>query len=238
MKPWFKTGCTLLLLLGLGGAGCNFTPAIPPDVPRELAPIPVTNRGAFTGSWANESFNLGPYRVTDVDRRTNISTGVQVAGHVDSGFRSDNARGGYSYAFLTVNGPIRGECSTEVGQQRLKLAGYNNDANDGRLGCRCVGGGLDAEAAIAGPGAAWTGPGNLHGWPTMLRAVDRYTNGSYATLPLAIDVRAPDGHLLAAVELKRPGTVWFSPSLDAQTHAELGCLMAGYLLFETPKSQN
>jgi hypothetical protein len=103
------------------------------------------------------------------------------------------------------------------------------------MGCRCVGAGLNAEVALAGPGAAWRGQAMLHGWPMPMQAIDRYKNGVYSDLPLAIDVRAPDQRVLAAVELKRPGKLWFSPQLDPQTHAELACLLAGYLLFENPK---
>jgi hypothetical protein len=224
-----------LVLLLFGPAACKMAPAIPPDVKRELGELPVTGRGSFTGSWADESFAVGPYRVTDVDRSANSSSGLTVAGHVDSGYASRTSTGGYAYTFSAPGGRTRGACSAALGEQRLQVAGYGNDKNHGRLGCRCVGGGLAAEVMLEGPGAAWQGHANLHGWTMPMRAVDKYTNGMDADLPLAIEVRTPDGRVLAAVELARPGKMWFSPTLDAQTHAELACLMAGYLLFENPK---
>jgi hypothetical protein len=220
----------------LSAPACKgLTPDIPPDIARELAPVPVTNRGSATGSWADESFNFGPYRVTDVDRKANISTGIKVAGHVDSGYNANTNQGGYSYTFNAPGGQTRAECSAALGEQRVQVAGYGENANDGRMGCRCVGAGLNAAVVLAGPGAAWRGQANFHGWPMPMQAIDRYKNGIYSDLPLVIDVRAPDQRVLAAVELKRPGKVWFSPQLDALTHAEIACLFAGYLLFENPK---
>ena len=55
----------------------------------------------------------------------------------------------------------------------------------------------------------------------------------HAQLPLGYDVRGQVA--LGALEVKRPGRLWLSQTLDPQSHAEPGCLFAGLLLFDTPK---
>jgi hypothetical protein len=225
------------LVISLTSLGCKMAPAIPPDIARELAPIPITNRSMMTGSWANESFEMGPYRVSDVDRKAIISTGFKVAGGpVGSSYDDTTRKNSYSYTFTAPAGPSRGECSAAIGEQFFNSRVTFDHSAQGALGCRCSGAGLDAQTGLAGPGGAWSGQAMVHGWGMPMQAVDKYQNGMHSEHPLAIDVRAPDGRVLAAVELKHPGKVWFSPQLDAQSHAELACVFAGYLLFQDPKT--
>lgn len=204
---------------------------VAPDIARDMAAVPVTERSALTGSWANEGFALGTYRVTNVDRSGVTSSGWSARGHGATAGRT-TVTGGYSYNFNAPLGVTRGECSTELAARRVDVPGYRQLGDRSKVGCRCVGGGLNAEVVLEGPDAAWEGQAMLHGFAVPMRAIDRHANGVYSPVPLGYEVRGQVA--LGAVETKRPGRVWLARNLDALTHAELACLFSGYLLFESP----
>jgi hypothetical protein len=212
---------------------CQMAMPIPPDVARDMAPIPITNRGSFTGSWANESFTMASYQVSDVARAGRTSAGISAQAAPDVNASGTRSNSGYSYTFLAAGGPARGECTTQLSEGQAQAGYYSAQGNDSHVACRCTQGGLDTQVVLEGPDGAWQGTVMLHGYPVQIRAIEQYANGMHAPQPLGYDVRAQIA--LGAVEVKHPGRVWFSPTLDPQSNAELGCLFAGLLLFETPK---
>ena len=214
-------------------AGCSLTMPIPPDVAQTMTPVTITNRGSFTGSWANEGFTMGTYQVGSVDRNAKISTGYGATAGSSITASSTTASSGYSYVFNAAGGPSRGECTTELAEKRADVVGFTREQNNSRMTCRCNGGGLQAEVDVQGPDGDWQGNAILHGYPVAARAIFKYQSGVQSPVPLGYDVRGQVA--LGAVELKRPGRIWLSQTLDAQSHAELACLFAGFLLFESPK---
>ena len=203
--------------------------AVPTSVTQQMAAIPISDRGTFTGSWADESFTMGPYRVGKVDRQATGSTGWKVeAGWAGAG--ATTWTGGYSYAFETPGGPVAGECRTQAGGDDTPLA---REAPTGQIACRCSGSGLETEAMVGGPKGTWQGQVKLRGFPLAINSLNQYSNGLTSSRPLGFEVRGqvPVG----AVETDRPGRVWLSSTLDAAGHAELACLFAGMLLFDSPR---
>jgi hypothetical protein len=220
--------------LALVTSSCSLTMPVPPDVARDMTPITITNRGTFTGSWANEGFTMGPYQVANVDRSGRVSTGISGSAGPDLSAGSTRSRSGYRYTFVAAGGPSQGECTTELVEQSAQAGGFNGERERSRIACRCGGAGLTTEVVLEGPDAAWQGNANLHGYAIPMRAIEQYANGVHSQYPLGYDVRGQVA--VGAVEVKRPGRVWLSQTLDPQSHAELACLFAGLLLFETPKS--
>ena len=210
--------------------GCSLTPAIPVYPPQEMALLPVTNRGNFTGSWADESFVFGPYQVSQVDRRGVRSSGWSVPIPVGT-IGNTSTTSGYTFTFTAPGGHSQGECSTQFGQ-RQKFSSFA--AESSQVGCRCAGGGLNSEVMMSGPGGAWQGQAMLHGYPVPMRSFSEYTNGVTSSLPFGFEVRAQN--VLGAMASKRPGKVWLAHNLDPLTHAELACLFAGFLLYQQPKN--
>jgi hypothetical protein len=224
--------CSLPALLLAGGCAGLSMP-IPADVARDMAPVPITNRGSFTGSWANESFTMGPYQVSNVDRRARTSQAISASAGSTLSAGKVESNSGYSYDFSAPGGTARGECTTRLAEGKAEVVGFEAQSNTSRVACRCGGGGLAAEVAVEGPDGAWQGTLSLHGYPVQMRAIEQYANGMHSPTPLGYDVRAQVA--VGALEVKRPGRVWFSRTLDPRSNAELACLFAGYLLFETPR---
>src|SRR5262245_31464643 len=56
---------TLVLVSACGAAHM----ALPADVAQASEEVPITDRSSWSGALADESFGLGPYKVTDVDRK-------------------------------------------------------------------------------------------------------------------------------------------------------------------------
>jgi hypothetical protein len=225
-----------LALLALGPAACKMSMPIPPDVARDMAPIPITNRGSFTGSWANESFTMGAYQVGNVSRAGKTSQGVSATAGPDLRAAGTTSNSGYTYSFLSPGGQARGECTTQLSEGRAEAGGFGADSNGSHVACRCSEGGLATQVVLEGPEGEWRGTVMLHGYPVQMRAIETYSNGMHSPTPLGYDVRGEVA--VGALEVKHPGRVWFSPTLDPQSNAELGCLFAGLLLFETPKQNN
>jgi hypothetical protein len=212
--------------------------AVPPDVARDMAPVAVTNRSSWTGALVDESFVMGQYRISGVDRKWNSSSGWNMGPGVQNGASSKTSKGGYAYTFTVPAGQIRAECATQLARDEVRVAGWSKEDNTSRVGCRCVGAGMHVEAVVQGPEAAWQGQVNLPNQPpALMRAIDRYPNGVHSETPLGFEVRGPQA-ALGAVELARPGKVWLSGNLDPQGHAALACLFAGMLLFESPKTSS
>jgi hypothetical protein len=227
VRPGVLGAASIAVLVG----ACSLTPAIPVYQPQELALLPVTNRGRATGSWANESFTFGPYQVSDVSRTGSTSVGLKVTGVPGVGsVGNDRSRAGYSYTFTAPGGQSRGECSNRLDERDVPWAA----SEASRIGCRCQGGGLDSEVALQGPNGSWTGQALLHGYPVPMRAFDRFTNGVYSKIPLGFEAKADA--VVGAMASARPGKVWLANYLDPVSQAELACLFAGFLLFQTPKS--
>ncbi len=207
--------------------------AVPDEVARSTDLFPIQNRSVMTGSAADESFNFGPYRASNVDRKFNRSIGLSLKQGFE-GFAAGEGFGGHSFDFVGPGGPLRGECNT----QRSKTTGiYSDNKRAGRVACTCGGAGVYGEIDVAGPAGTWNGQAALHGYPATVVSIDKYEGGLHSTDPIGFEVRGPQSPL-GAVEIHRPGRVWLSRTLDPATHAELACLFTGLLLYIPPDPGN
>ena len=68
-KNLAHTAMVLMVVAGFfGGCSTASQMVVPADVSGGLDVIAVTDRSIWSGALADETFNLGPYKVTDVER--------------------------------------------------------------------------------------------------------------------------------------------------------------------------
>jgi hypothetical protein len=220
----------LLSLSSLSLAACQAPRmAVPADIAAEAELLPVTNRGSATGSWADESFNVGPYRVADVDRKGETTKGLSLGG-----FGSATRTSGYSFKFTGPDGEARGQCAAELVAQDASALGGSVSSRAGKLGCNCQGTGASGELLLqSGTSSPLQGQATVHGWVVNVVALDRYEGGTQSLDPTGFEARA--GVVAGAVEVLRPGRVWLARPLDASRRAGLACLFAGLLLYQPPR---
>ncbi|MET0286492.1 MAG: hypothetical protein ABW352_18565 [Polyangiales bacterium] len=216
-------------LLALGA--CSWTMAQPLDVLSISDELPVKNRSSFSGALANESFQLGSYSVAEVDRKWNSTESA-------SFFGIDAARtvGGYAYKFLAGGTQLKGECATEDSKSGKDLGGgWSSEKTFAKLGCRCS----DSQGAVTltvggGDAASYEGAVTSPDVEYKVQAITQRTKGPSSREPLGWRIDSNDAPL-GAVDLKRPGLVWISRSVEGRQREDLACLFAGLLLY-LPKS--
>ncbi|HEY6878466.1 MAG TPA: hypothetical protein VI299_10635 [Polyangiales bacterium] len=211
---------------------CGLTMAQPIDVIQISDELPIADRSSFSGALANESFKLGSYQVTDVDRKWDRTDGVSLFGS-----DTTKTKGGYAYKLNSGEGTLKGECATEDSSAGQQLGGgveYRKSAV--RIGCRCN----DSSGAITltvggGDDAAFQGEVSASFLHYRVLAITQREKGPSSHEPLGYRIDG-ESSPIGAVDLKRPGKVWISKAVDGHLRQEIACLFAGLLLY-LPKQQ-
>src|SRR5262245_54543058 len=86
---WRITATAAVLLVSACGAAHM---ALPADVAQASEEVPITDRSSWSGALVDESFGLGPYKVTDVDRKWDSTRSSSLFG-VDR----SKTTGGYAF---------------------------------------------------------------------------------------------------------------------------------------------
>ena len=219
-------------MIALATAGC--TPAriaVPNDIATESEVILVTDRSRVSGALADESMSIGPYRVSEVDRKWTTTAGWSVLG-----FGSSTSTGGYAYAFKAPGGAARGECTTGV-DSRGSSAGTGDvmigiRSRVSQLACRCTGAAANAELLLEGAAAnKLSGRAEARGEKYTIEAISTLEGGASMGEPMGFQMRS-SAAAAGAVETIHPGRLWLARSLPAPAKDDLACLVAGLLLYK------
>jgi hypothetical protein len=223
--------CTSLLALAL--AGCS-TPhmMVPPEVAHDSEVVPATGRSSMSGALANESFKLGKLSIEDVDRKWDSGSSLSVLG-----FSKDNTEGGHSYKVTGAGAPLAGGCVTEKGSKSLSLgSGMSVGTSFAKLGCSCKGEGEPTKVVIAADdNGRYDGELKTRSGSYRVSAINEaqgmISNGQPAGY--RVDGDSPRG----AVEVLKPGRVWFAKDLSDDERNDLACLYVGLMLYMPPRER-
>jgi len=223
----------VLSTLSLVASSCGWTMVEPTDVIQVSEELPIKDRSSWQGALVDESFKLGSYKVSDVDRKWNSTQTNSFLG-----FEASRMKGGYSFGLVGGNGKLTGECATEERENSQALGGGAEFSKlIAKLGCRCSDSsgavsltleGSTSEqykGAISGPDIEYT-----------ITAITERAKGPSSHDPLGYRVdtaSAPVG----AVDLKQPGRVWISKALEGTAREQVACLFAGLLLYQPAKER-
>lgn len=221
--------------IGLIVAGCAGPRMVPPpDVSQGSQILDVADRSAMTGALANESFKLGSFAVSDVDRDWNKKSGFSVAG-----FSSATTTTGYSYKLKGPGSAWEGSCASSAENKGVALMGGSVDWGKTKLTCVCKqgselasvalnSGSADASASAGAAGELTIGDTKYKVSP--VNDTDKTNLGSGAA---GFRYDGADG-AVGAVEVLRPGRVWLNARLPESEHVPVACVSAGLMLYQPP----
>ena len=216
----------------LGGCSTTMQMVVPGDVAGVSQVIAATDRSIWSGALADETFGLGPYRVSRVDRDwdSGSASGFSIA---DFGFSSGKTEGGYVYLFETPEGRMQGQCLTKVKDAELSLGSVSFESRVAGLSCICSRG--KTEVARVSVQADIT-----EGYNGILTTGDRQykvvsinaREGGWSSGPTGyrIDSDRPIG----AVEVLKPGRIWLARNFGEPQRGRLACNLAGLMLYLPP----
>ena len=247
--PHLFASSALLMLL----TACSTTATLvtPQDFAGQAQVLQAANRSRMTGLLVDESFNLGPYRVTGIESKSSSSANSTTI----NGVKTEKTRSGFSFRLLggpTGQTEMLGRCQSRSQALSSRPAnGVNEEQARSLFSCQC--------SAAAGGGVGYPQPES-----TLSIAGDRSSQGrsSSTSLSLAISVEGQsyqvgrygaEGQLIpadepfygyrvdgpqgavAALGLNFPGTVWLHDRLPAPQREAMTCAIAGLMLHRGPQ---
>ena len=217
----------------LGGCSTTSQMVVPTDVSGMSDVIAATDRSIWSGAWADETFTLGPYRVTDVDRDWDSSRSNSVSVS-KFGFSWGNTEGGYAYQFDTPGGRMNGQCLTEAKDTSFSVRSVDFQTRVAKLSCICNESGTEVARVMlqADITAGYSGTLTANGQQYRIQSINEREGGFSSGDPTGyrVDGDQPTG----AVEVLNPGRIWLALDLERSQRARLACTFAGLMLYLPP----
>jgi hypothetical protein len=228
-------GAALLLACASAGCGGGWGMAVPADVAQQSEELPISDRSSWTGSLVDESFGVGSYRISDVDRKWNSTRTSSLLG-----FEQSRSTGGYAYTLSAADGKLAADCVTEQRDGALRLgdgAGFSSLV--AKLGCSCRDDQGEATLILEGnTSSQYTGIIRVSSQQSyQVRAVTERENGKVESRdPLGYRVDGEAGPI-GAVGVQKPGRMWIAKALPERARRELACVFAGLLIYQPPEQR-
>lgn len=225
-----------VVLMALAGllVGCSTTMemVVPEDLSGVSEVIPATDRSRWSGALADETFTLGPYKVTDVDRDWNISKSRWFA-IPDFSVSSGKSEGGYAYRFETPAGRMSGECLTAGKDKGLGLKGVDFESRVDKLSCVCMQGETEVARVMveADVTAGYKGILTTSSQQYRVESIKEW-KGMLSSGPAGY--RVDGDQPVGAVEVLNPGRIWLARNLEQPQRVSLACTFAGLMLYLPP----
>ncbi len=218
-------------LLGLGcvlpALGCNVHMAAPSDVAQASEVLLVADRSRVSGALANESFKMGSFEVTDVNRDWNSGTALTTGP-----YSREEANGGYAFKFKAGGKVLLAGCASKSANNAVGLGG-GMSLNFGYEGLRCTCG-TDAEVSVkASLNRSYKGTMKLGSAEHAVTSVHELEGGASTGDPAGY--RVDGGGALGAVDVLYPGKVWLKKGMAEADRAAMSCLFAGLMLYQPPR---
>ena len=229
MKMRLHGSPALWLVIAVSGAGCAAPKmAVPPNVAKSSEVLEAQDRSMASGALVDESFKLGSYSVTDVDRDWNSSGGFSVGP-----FSDKKATTGFQYKLSAGKTKLTGQCGSETKKQGFSLSGSSSIAwGDTTVACSCEGSGEAANLTWSGKQAEMIVLGTTY----QIEPIHETADGSNMSEPVGFSAKG--GEVLGAVEVTHPGRVWLNKALSDEAKAQASCLFVGLMLYQPPKDDD
>jgi hypothetical protein len=203
--------------------------AVPKDVGGASDEIAISDRSGMSGALADESFTMGPYKVTDVSRKWNSSTTTTIVG-----VSASDAKGGYTFGLKSPDGEYKATCASHLDEKSVGLLGGTFGSQNYNVLCQCGGAG-DANFSISADTTShYKGTVTARGASYEIEGIYTDEKGSTTSKPMGYLVHASDP--VGAVEVSGKGRVWLSKTLAPAARADVACLFAGLLLYQPPQA--
>jgi hypothetical protein len=227
-----RTGACGVCLFLFGGCTVQQM-ALPADVAQASEALPISDRSGWSGAFVDESFNLGNYRVSDVDRKWDSTRSSHFFNRSAS-----STSGGYTFKLAGDGNALDGECATEAREHGASFAGgISFSALVAKLGCNCGDASGNAELELeAGNGAHYEGTLKTSGGEFHVSTIHEREGGTSSVEPTGYRVDGSNGPV-GAVDVLNTGRAWLSKTLAGRARAEVACTFAGLLLYKPPSDR-
>lgn len=223
-------GCSLLTL-----AGCAGPRMLPPkDLAQGSQVLEVADRSSMSGALVDESFKLGTFAVTDVDRDWNKKSGFSVVG-----YSNDTTTTGYSYKLSAGGASWQGSCASSANKKGVGILGGQVAWGSTSITCECKQGSTSVAVVLKADSpdasAAKQMSGELRAGETkyQVHVVNDTDKGNYSQSPAGFRFDG-EGGAVGAVEILRPGRVWLNERLPEAERPPVACVSAGLMLYQAP----
>ncbi len=217
-----------LLMIVIGCAGPRMVP------PAELSQgqrLDVPKRSFATGVFVNEAFDLGPYHVTHVDRKSVKQSGANLGGYVTGSITT-----GYSYRFEGGEGgkpAWKGSCAFMEREKGFSSGGTSFTWAKSNLACECSDGQSKGRVELKSDQGKPTGVLAVSGQTYPVIPVTTMDKKLYGAAPAGFRANEGDS-AVAAVEVLRPGQVWLGEKLPEAARDPTACVFTGLMLYVEP----
>ncbi len=218
----------------LGGCSTTSRMVVPADINDVLDVTAVTDRSIWSGALADETFTLGPYKVTDVDREWDRSF-IRSISISKFGFSSGRSEGGYGYEFDTPDGPMSGQCLTEAKDRTISVSRVDFQSRVAKLSCICDQSGTEVARVTvqADITAGYSGTLTANNQQYRIESIKEREGGFRSGDPTGyrVDGDQPTG----AVEVLNPGRIWLAQNLEEPQRVGFACTFSGLMLYQPPR---
>ncbi len=223
-KSHAATGLTCLALLGTACAGPRMV--APADVASSSRVLEAKDRSSATGALVDESFRLGDWKVTEVDRDWTSKSGFSVGSYGQA-----DTTTGYSYQ-LNASKTWKGSCASVKKEKAMGNFSFGNKSN---LLCECKTGKSSVTAAMSGsnPKKHEKGEIKLGSKKYELSVINETEGSNFTGLPAGYRVDDRDT-AVGAVETLNPGRVWLNKELAEGDAEAVSCTLVGLMLYVPP----
>jgi len=229
----------MAVVVSVGVAGCSTLRMNAPSEIEERSEMhEARGRSLLSGSLVDESFRLGPYAVSKVDRSGAKSkssrTELRSSSHRVLGVNGSEIRTSFSYAFQDGEESLPGRCASNVERDALLVGKSSSLSSEkARLVCEC---GAEENAASFELDGGKQRPDGKISLPSGTFSISSIhdTNAALPTLEPAGFRVDGEGRSLGAVEILWPGRVWLDRELPEEDRRLLGCLFVGLMLHLEP----
>jgi hypothetical protein len=224
------------LALMVGSAGCAGPRMVAPkDVTQGSQTLDVAERSSMSGSLVDESFKLGSFAVTDVDRDWNKKNGFAVAG-----YSNDTTTTGYSFKLKGGSDAWEGSCASSANKKGVKILGGQAAWGSSSLTCECKQGASTVTVVLKADSPDASSTKKMSGELSMsaekkykVSVVSETDKSNLSDSPAGFRYDSADG-AVGAVEILRPGRVWLGERLSEPERLPVACLSAGLMLYQAP----
>ena len=222
-----------LVFVGCGAGAKMVVPADVLTMPSDY--LAVTGRSSASGSMADESFQLGPYAVSNVNRDWDSTHQVKI-------WTSSKERttSGYTYTFAATAGEMSGGCQVEGNTESVSSFSGRTSMSQtvSKIGCTCQVGDAAVEGVLdSNNGSEYEGTVRLRDGEMSIKAVYEL-DGPVMVAGNPSGYRVDSDSVQAAVDVMHPGRVWLNKELSETQRDDLSCLFVGLMLYKGPKAKD
>jgi len=236
MKNWVFSRLGVVGLAGAALMGCAGPRMVAPkDVAQGSQTLEVAERSSMTGSLVDESFKLGTFAVTDVDRDWNKKSGFSVVG-----YSNDTTTTGYSYKLKGGAGAWDGSCASSADKKGIAILGGEAAWGKSSITCQCKSGETTASVVLKADSPDSSSTKKMGGELSTgaekkykVSVVSETDKSNFSESPAGFRFDSDDG-AVGAVEILRPGRVWLNERLSETERPPVACLAAGLMLYQAP----